>query len=553
MIKHFFYFLILVAVCLAISCSQIKASKTLQTESYVEDTAYIFDAKNWGTTKSDIATLAVIQGIVNRHGPRLFIINYQERDWSHTYYRNGVNQADVEFIKYFSQKYHYNFVTIEKLSSLLTLLKPQFKNVLIFPEDSAKDAKMYISLTYASLHNLIPVSQKLYRNNEWLRRLYPHPVNIDNLCAFSEHAAIYQWAIKNLMPLTDLNVAFSDNHDSLAGSDFVAKNKGFFFRTNYSLPEEIILAGKILRSLTPLASIFGWGDPSEHEYAPFLSSLGYVPYASHSFNLSFFTHNFEKIATWKQKTSTVGDYFSSSTRTLVAFLLAEGDTPKVVKSLYGGHWKSACRGRVPLNWGINPRFTQMLPALFSYYYDTASPLDSFFAPASGAGYMFFGYLPKHLHSLYLDQTTQYMGISDTKYIDLWFWDQYYYRHKRDFNNIELTNLVYTLSAHNPLVKGLVIAEKYSEMHQQKIANLPVVRSELYYWKNPEGNFFHEQQQAPQALAEAIKKRQEEGGISQVIVYLDLANIDIPCLVMQTEFLLGDTFEVVTLDKLFANL
>lgn len=76
----------------------------------------------------------------------------------------------------------------------------------------------------------------------------------------------------------------------------------------------------------------------------------------------------------------------------VTFVTNEGDTPRIVDSLFGAAWADQRRGTVPVAWAIDPVIAEQFPALWDYYASTASANDSFVAGVGGGGYVFLNTL-----------------------------------------------------------------------------------------------------------------------------------------------------------------
>lgn len=68
----------------------------------------------------------------------------------------------------------------------------------------------------------------------------------------------------------------------------------------------------------------------------------------------------------------------------------EGDTPRIVVSLFSKSWIDPRRGSVPVSWSINPVLAEQFPALFDYFASTAGANDSFISGPGGCGYVHFG-------------------------------------------------------------------------------------------------------------------------------------------------------------------
>lgn len=67
----------------------------------------------------------------------------------------------------------------------------------------------------------------------------------------------------------------------------------------------------------------------------------------------------------------------------------EGDTPRIVVSLFSQSWVDPRRGSVPVSWSINPVLAEQFPALYDYFASTAGANDSFISGPGGCGYTHF--------------------------------------------------------------------------------------------------------------------------------------------------------------------
>ena len=70
----------------------------------------------------------------------------------------------------------------------------------------------------------------------------------------------------------------------------------------------------------------------------------------------------------------------------------EGDTPRIVVSLFSKSWIDPRRGSVPVSWSINPVLAEQFPALYDYFASTAGANDSFISGPGGCGYVHFEHM-----------------------------------------------------------------------------------------------------------------------------------------------------------------
>ncbi|MBI2516316.1 MAG: hypothetical protein HYV95_05315 [Opitutae bacterium] len=70
----------------------------------------------------------------------------------------------------------------------------------------------------------------------------------------------------------------------------------------------------------------------------------------------------------------------------LCFLMADYDSAYVLYDFLPKNWDNTDRGKLPLAWGLNPNLLDTFPDLIAYFYETASPADTFTADATAAGY-----------------------------------------------------------------------------------------------------------------------------------------------------------------------
>lgn len=88
-------------------------------------------------------------------------------------------------------------------------------------------------------------------------------------------------------------------------------------------------------------------------------------------------------------------------RPFVAFYVGDYDSAAWVYQMLPTLWNDPQRGQIPLGWAFNPVLERRFPVGLDYFRQTASPMDTFVAGDSGAGYVNPGYLepPRHWSGL----------------------------------------------------------------------------------------------------------------------------------------------------------
>jgi hypothetical protein len=96
----------------------------------------------------------------------------------------------------------------------------------------------------------------------------------------------------------------------------------------------------------------------------------------------------------------------------ICILMADYDSATPLYDFLPKYWPSPDRGKIPLAWGINPNLLETYPDLIAYFYETASPQDTFTADASAAGYMNPNRIPKENLPLFVKHNQQFFREAD---------------------------------------------------------------------------------------------------------------------------------------------
>ncbi len=133
------------------------------------------------------------------------------------------------------------------------------------------------------------------------------------------------------------------------------------------------------------------GYPSSHEPVPTEWETVYVisPYncyqntvASDCYNQSL--HSQAPIKPLKQSRPAK---LEQQDKDYLCILMADMDSATPLYAFMPHHWADEGRGKLPLDWGVNPNLIETYPDVISYFYETATSNDHFTADASAAGYM----------------------------------------------------------------------------------------------------------------------------------------------------------------------
>jgi len=225
---------------------------------------------------------------------------------------------------------------------------------------------------------------------------------------WTDDTTAYNWALTNLLPLTDKKTAYHVGDEEYASNtgqyqasslDIAIQSGAFCFRLPPSMTEadKTTLFNNILSQLSSPAAIYGgWqgafkddpsGSPSgEEKFITKLSQYGHYAILSPGSNGSF--HSVVPAGTVSfNQSRTIGTTPIDQNKYYVAFMTAEGDTFASATDFVTGQWMDAGRGTVPINWQWNPIFQARFPAMSEYYRNTATANDYFYSSIP-VGYTF---------------------------------------------------------------------------------------------------------------------------------------------------------------------
>lgn len=428
--------------------------------------AFVVDVEKM-SPEQRLAVLAV-QGIANRHGPRVFLQTGQAIRWNQIDYdrekgdKGGRAWApeDVARLKpKFSNTCDYWMDYFESIgmvkfrkATLADLCREFSSDIAGVIRYEKLGDDLCIAGTMAGLRNAVPATDEVRRQLEQeLGRSLPVVFDVNEVRSVyppgsDPRIEAHRWAIDNILPQCDPSAALSrdktygqDAHDILIDSDLAIMNRWFIFDLTYMSEETRLgkndkphpvwgfeppdkpLLVKILESLKqPFPPVYGWGRPYESALIRRLAINSAVKICTGNGNASFFQSMPMQTDSFRQIVPHVEDP-PLEDKVYVCFAVNEGDTLKYLTGLMnGGGWLQSQRGSIPINWGMDPLLYEKFPGLVSHYYKTATPNDYFFSAPSGWGYLAPFMLPAKQIPVYGSLVKKGGQIADTRYIDVWW-------------------------------------------------------------------------------------------------------------------------------------
>jgi hypothetical protein len=234
---------------------------------------------------------------------------------------------------------------------------------------------------------------------------------------FSSGLQAYQWQFDTLWPrcshdlLVGINPTLGDPPGPYGGrlQDYAVAHRAMVFWLDPNTPPERALLESILQSVPPCTPYLGWFPhdvAGEFSGTELTSRHGvYVVAADYSANLTTLS---EPRPALSSITTSHAAPPELQNNIYVTFSLSEGDNLQYMQHRMRRLWDDPARGRVPINWSINPLSVDLAPTLLDYYLRTRSPQDCLIAGPSGAGYCYPSAWPEATFGSFTRQTADRM-------------------------------------------------------------------------------------------------------------------------------------------------
>ncbi len=432
MMRLFFILLLAVATCAT-------AEERGATMNASERTLFTFAVPDsTGPERYDITmAAATLQGMINRDGPRLYLMAARPAYWLDLFSKPGNWLAGRE------RK------ALASLDDLASLAGDRLKGTVIW--DPAVPATANVATTIAGVEDAVVLSPELA--DRYLGK-WGIPVTMDLRGKFdgsetgSAKNDAYRWAIREYLAkgkcTSRLVCLYEDSADTRAGGntvyvvtrDWPVMRRAFVFdlspwgderpgddpdqplgtdKATYEMMLAELLKQSAGAHMTELVGFFPFqkysnipGHASAHDPVPTEWETVWLisPYncyqntvAGDCYNQSF--HNQAPLSPLKQHRPKADTKVEA--KSYVCFLMADYDSAQPLYDFLPKHWDDPKRGEIPLCWGVNPNLLESYPDIIEHMYKTATPNDVIQSDASAAGYM----NPNRVRPQYLDLFTRH--------------------------------------------------------------------------------------------------------------------------------------------------
>ena len=323
-------------------------------------------------SNADWHLATVLQGMVNREQPRLYLVNAKSE-----------SKGDEVFLSYYLKEYGIRDQGRLTLDEALKKYSGLFKGYAVF--SLAEDWTVNVADTYCALHDCLPVTED--------QSVLAQAANLKKMEDFrgrwQNAESAVAWSLRELFPGCSKQVVASLSPRVHSCRDYFYAHKIFTFYLSArgkeygplrallkKLPAKIPTMGYIARN-----GLEEWiVEYTLAESSKFMVPTDLVPNLSVHSGLPI--QPLPEIKQWSEPPELKG-------KLGVVFALTDGDNLFLEFEHYlrPDFWRHPQRGELKLAWSMAPELYELAPGILRYYYQTRTPND-FFVALSGAGYTF---------------------------------------------------------------------------------------------------------------------------------------------------------------------
>lgn len=341
------------------------ADRIIPQFSTPADTLDGLDLNQANLRKDSKIMYTVLQGIVNRNNPRIFLYAHASEGKNKWPDLLGLN---------------VNEITPDNHLSLAKKYADRSDGLVLYnPEKSIHYANL--ASTIAGIMNLLPVTPSLKDELEAIGVKLPVIEDLTVL-PYTHATEIYDYLYENYWPLCNHRLLMSQPPQSGYVRDLgVAAASAIVWLDPRNCHENTVLC-KFLGDMNPGESIITGWFPEER------SGIGLTT----RFGLSTIPSDFFENATVYGGMNPDIEYPvvprmpKLENKIYVTLFMSDGDNVQYCEHAMSQLWDKDGRGQIPINWTISPSLIDFGPGLLNHYYKTATPNDFFASGPSGLGY-----------------------------------------------------------------------------------------------------------------------------------------------------------------------
>ena len=327
--------------------------------------------------------LTTLQGVVNRRRPRIYLLQPQ-------------GEGLDTWLDALAVPHHQT----ARPMSLLADYCDEVTGAVLYDPDVA--GTINVATTLAGLHDAVATSAALAASAGL-------PVIADLRGQFASDLDAYTWAAANLWPHTTHRMLIGlDPGISGYLRDYAVANRALVMFLDPSVAAELALLEQLMADVPAGSPYLGWWPSDltgESDGTQVASQYGlFVVATDYSANLSVFSGAHAPVSKARQRAAVP----PLGNKIYVTFTLTDGDNLQYDQHHMRQLWDDPSRGKVPLNWTVQPLAADAAPTFLAYYQRTATSNDYLMAGPSGAGYVYPGDWPADSLGSYTQMTRRYL-------------------------------------------------------------------------------------------------------------------------------------------------
>jgi putative glycoside hydrolase with GxGYxYP motif/GxGYxY motif-containing protein len=336
-----------------------------------------------GVAADEQLLLTTLQGVVNRSRPRIYLLQPQ-------------NEPLYAWLDALAVQYEM----ADDPLRLLSEYRGEITGAVLYDENVP--GTLNVATTLAGMHNAVATSAALAASTGL-------PVVADLRGMFTTDLDAYTWAVANLWPETTHRMLIGlDPGISGYLRDYAVANRSLVVFLDPSVPAELALLEQVFSDIPAGAPYMGWWPSDltgESDGTQVTSQYGLIVVASdYSANLTVFSGAQAPVSGTQRRAPAP----PLQNKIYVTFTVTDGDNIQYAQHRMRQLWDDPNRGKIPINWTVQPLAVDAAPTFLSHYQRTATDNDYLMAGPSGAGYVYPGDWPADALGVFTRMTRRYM-------------------------------------------------------------------------------------------------------------------------------------------------
>ena len=320
----------------------------------------------------------VFQGIINRDSAKIFLAN---------------DNKEIEWFKYIDAPYERpaEMITTGSNKGLRTLFKNYKDRLdkLVICNFADNDYTFNMALNMAAVENALPVSESL--KNGLVEEFGWDKEIVDIRYRWANITEAYDWALENLMPKMNKQIAFSAGlrndwrNGGWAIYDYAVASRSFSFWVNDETQAGKTIVKKILNTpgYPKHSCVMGYGMHGD-DLNLTINPEGFGFLVSDLFPNASYYSSFPSQTFPQQESKPIE---AEVDKVYVALHWSDGDNIQFNHNASRDIFNQPDRGSVPVSMTLSPALVDIAPFILKYYYEKATGNDEFIGGPSGLQYI----------------------------------------------------------------------------------------------------------------------------------------------------------------------